>query len=966
MHYWIGDGATGTLYTLYAEVNFGSLVQVQIPDVDGIFHPGEWHHLAIVWDKVGIGGSGECVRVYIDGVVCGANTSNAWGDTPDVGNRHTIGKGEGFDDGTPAFVIDNIKVWDYGKWDFSDRFTEAPVPFQLELLAELPPTGGVTVDFVDALQVRDAQPNEIVLVTQNVGAHCGGGTPASAWKVTLDPETGKAISAVLKQSLSLIQCVRASVFEASDGTLFTGGGWCLAKLPYVSFDGGETWRPATHSTHPPNSTFSFVEFQGSVYAGTGYDPHPAEIYRWLGGGGPNDWEHIHSFPRPRTVVDCLTVYQGRLFVGLGLIPCWGCEGTTAVYVSDDGVSYTPTVGIPSCDGANWLLAVGDSLLAFTEECQPPSNRYVYRWDDAIAEWTTVASYPLSRYAPKPVVHGGYIYAYGQQAGDPSRGIYRSNDLGVTWERVVELEDPVASAFHVHDDTLYIGTFRDASDNGWVYRMALAAAPPPSKLALEPDQTCYQIGDEVTIEVWMRDVPEDIVGGQFLLQYDAEFVLGSTAHAGAAAITPGDEPFTRQVHECSTQEQTNPQCTPEEGLIEYSVGVSDFNDSATGSHRLAVLHFTATAEICNAEALLSFRPLPPFETRLTTSSGTAYYVDQLVDLPTVTLDSTPPVLTPPPGITVNADAGGCSAMIDPGTATGVDNCGGPVEIECSRNDGLALTDPYPAGTTMILWVAIDECDNVAFAEQSVTVLPYNDVNITIELQGPVQNTVVRCFTFRFYGCVQHGPMAELETNVTFPANAAGNSVASILLTDLPCSPTGYDCVSGEDDLHTLRVQAEPTIAGTQYAVELTAPASVLFQADLYNDNIVDILDFGVFVAEWDWSGDPDTPCGVSFPHADMDASGYVDLEDYAFIDANYFMVGDAACCELPPAAEPRCSITVAELRALGLPHLAVADLTNDGVVDALDVQAFADGERPESPMPGLGPEGVLRRRADAEK
>jgi len=125
----IGDGVTGDLYKLYAELDFGSKVQIQIPDVDSIFLPQEWHHLALMWDRQGIESSSDCFRVYIDGDIHGATAKSNWGDTPDVGNRHTIGKGEGFDDGTPAFAIDNIKIWDYAALDaIEERFDEDYVP----------------------------------------------------------------------------------------------------------------------------------------------------------------------------------------------------------------------------------------------------------------------------------------------------------------------------------------------------------------------------------------------------------------------------------------------------------------------------------------------------------------------------------------------------------------------------------------------------------------------------------------------------------------------------------------------------------------------------------------------------------------------------------------------------------------------------------------------------------------------
>lgn len=108
----VGDGTTGDLYTYYVNLNFGNSVQILIPNIDQVFQPGEFHYVTIVWDKNGIEGSDDKIRVFIDTVLIGNTNNNNWGDDLDLGNRHTIAKGEGFNDGTPAFVIDELRVYD--------------------------------------------------------------------------------------------------------------------------------------------------------------------------------------------------------------------------------------------------------------------------------------------------------------------------------------------------------------------------------------------------------------------------------------------------------------------------------------------------------------------------------------------------------------------------------------------------------------------------------------------------------------------------------------------------------------------------------------------------------------------------------------------------------------------------------------------------------------------------------------
>ncbi len=150
VRYLIGDGASEELYMLNVKLRFGSEVYVEAAGMDQVFHPGEWHHMGIVWDKDGIGGTSDCLQVYIDGAIACATSDNNWGSTPDVGNRHTIGKGEGFNDGTPAFAIDNIKIWDEAVTDgFSHRFDENYTGALMQTISatvldtEFVPTGGL-------------------------------------------------------------------------------------------------------------------------------------------------------------------------------------------------------------------------------------------------------------------------------------------------------------------------------------------------------------------------------------------------------------------------------------------------------------------------------------------------------------------------------------------------------------------------------------------------------------------------------------------------------------------------------------------------------------------------------------------------------------------------------------------------------------------------------------------------------
>ena len=91
------------------------------------------------------------------------------------------------------------------------------------------------------------------------------------------------------------------------------------------------------------------------------------------------------------------------------------------------------------------------------------------------------------------------------------------------------------------------------------------------------------------------------------------------------------------------------------------------------------------------------------------------------LQTVTVtDNEKPVITASANITQTADAGQCGALVSIVAATATDNCGVGATTG-TRSDALALTAPFPVGTTTITWTVTDIHGNAADAKtQTVTV------------------------------------------------------------------------------------------------------------------------------------------------------------------------------------------------------------------------------------------------------
>ena len=83
---------------------------------------GTWIHVAAVWDRAGIAGSSDTLRLYTNGVVAAATSVGGWGST--VGPQADIGGGNDTDI-AGKFAIDNLQVFDTAETNFASRFSES-------------------------------------------------------------------------------------------------------------------------------------------------------------------------------------------------------------------------------------------------------------------------------------------------------------------------------------------------------------------------------------------------------------------------------------------------------------------------------------------------------------------------------------------------------------------------------------------------------------------------------------------------------------------------------------------------------------------------------------------------------------------------------------------------------------------------------------------------------------------------
>lgn len=75
-------------------------------------------HLACVWDREGIDGSGDYMRIYVDGqLVAANNTNNSWGNDNTSGAFRVAAPWD-WNYGTDRYTVANLKVWDHAKTEF--------------------------------------------------------------------------------------------------------------------------------------------------------------------------------------------------------------------------------------------------------------------------------------------------------------------------------------------------------------------------------------------------------------------------------------------------------------------------------------------------------------------------------------------------------------------------------------------------------------------------------------------------------------------------------------------------------------------------------------------------------------------------------------------------------------------------------------------------------------------------------
>jgi hypothetical protein len=326
------------------------------------------------------------------------------------------------------------------------------------------------------------------------------------------------------------------------------------------------------------------------------------------------------------------------------------------------------------------------------------------------------------------------------------------------------------------------------------------------------------------------------------------------------------------------------------------------------------------------------------------------------------DTAAPVVTCPPDVTVKAEAGCDGAHVTFPNATALDNCDGELPAACNPPSGSF----FPLGPTIVTCSATDSCGNVSDCTFTVTVAPVNELVVTVDLDGVITTPVTRCITFVLWSC---DPLSSVVAEEELTFQAVGGATRATTTLDVPCGD--YTCLTARDRMHTLRrtLDALP-IVGTQYVADFAAAGKPLIGGNLNDSRWVDILDFGVFMYQWnvgydsdgDGTFDGNTACSTPYPHADVGGDGLVTTADFTFIQTNFLLGYEANCCAQDGLREdetgPVTRIAVADLIAQGLGALAAGDANADGWLDVQDMAEFAAGLPPPVHVGDLNCDGAV--------
>ena len=343
-------------------------------------------------------------------------------------------------------------------------------------------------------------------------------------------------------------------------------------------------------------------------------------------------------------------------------------------------------------------------------------------------------------------------------------------------------------------------------------------------------------------------------------------------------------------------------------VVFATGI-DPSASAAGiaAGNVAKLTFRTVAPSCSDldAIVLSTSALT---TRITDSNGVALAFTQADN---VSITSLAPftLAAVPANVAVAADAGTVAgALVSLVAPTAADSCGTPLTVTATRSDSALLAAYYPPSlTTTVTYTATDAAGNTDSKNVTVAVANYQLLDAAISLNGSITGSSTRSVR------VIAGSTQLVNVGMT-----NGSGIASNVQVPIAAS---YPCITAKDAGHSLSNTGVSSVVGVEYAASIA-----LDQGDSNDDNLVDILDFGIYVGKFG--------VAVAGGSSNFNDDLAVTSGDFGFISLNFAETG--IVCGAFTGGAPRTAVSVKELRRSGMGELAGADFNRDGMLDVNDV------------------------------
>jgi hypothetical protein len=239
------------------------------------------------------------------------------------------------------------------------------------------------------------------------------------------------------------------------------------------------------------------------------------------------------------------------------------------------------------------------------------------------------------------------------------------------------------------------------------------------------------------------------------------------------------------------------------------------------------------------------------------------------------------------------------------------------------------------------MATDACGSQSSCEWDVDVRNVNTVEVDLQLSPTVAaGPLNRCIEFTFYSSCAEPPVVVQKTvQFGLPYNLAGRA-NQVQLT----IPSGqYYCATARDIKHTLTSRATMSVVGTKYNVKFVGDPNMggnwLVGGNLDGNGVIDAVDEALMMAQYLQPVNPQTSCGSSGFHADINGDGLVNVNDLAFVQQNFLKTNAAPCCQGNTASvldEGMPVVSLQELAAMGLGDLSAADINGNGLIDRNDM------------------------------